>query len=113
MKRAGPLGLPHTVPVMSKPIVSFDHNGKRIYPICPTCHVHHPVKTVHLWLDEKGEMMVSAGVLADLKLAGMPDLTITNGCLAPPSISLNKPRSIVERDNRAIRPLTPMKARSI
>lgn len=112
-KRAGSLGLPHLVPMMTRPIQAKDRNGRNLYRDCPTCHRYHPVKTIHLWLDEKGECLVSPGVLADLKEAGMPDLTIVGHDAKPPAIEINKNRSLVDRNNRAIRPLTEMKVRAI
>jgi len=105
-------GQPHNVPVLSKPIRSFDQFGRLLERKCPTCGVHHPCKTVHLWLDDTGACLVSAGVLADLKLAGMPNLEVVGASSTAPPIEINKPRALVDRNNRAIRPLTPAKVRS-
>jgi len=103
-------GMPHTVPILSKPIRSFDRFGKLLERKCPTCGVHHPCKTVHLWLDDTGACLVSSGVLDDLRLAGMPNLDTVGASNVAPSIEINKPRAIVDRNNRAIRPLVSMKA---
>jgi len=110
-KRSTIGGMPYNVPIMTKPIKSFDRFGKLLKRKCPTCGVHHPVKTVHLWLDDTGSCLVSSGVLEDLKLAGMPNLEIVGASNTAPTIEINRPRALVDRDNRAIRPLTAMKAR--
>jgi hypothetical protein len=51
------------VPVPTKPIPNADP--------CPTCRVSHNVKTVHLWLNSESVCLVSEGVLADLRTAGL------------------------------------------
>jgi len=112
-KRSSIGGLPHTVPNIDRPIRTVDRFGKLLTRICPTCGVHHPCKTTHLWLDDTGAALISPGVLCELQAAGMPDLDVVGGSVSAPSISLNVPRAIVDRDNRAIRPLTSAKARTV
>jgi len=86
----------HTVPIPRKPL-SGD-SFKR----CPNCQVIHPVKTVHLWLDDAGTCLVSKGVLSDLQLAGMPDLVIVGEVKAPPAIQLGERREVTDSANRRI-----------
>lgn len=52
------------VPVMSKPF------PRESWKECPGCHLVHMVKTVHCLVNDAGVVMVSEGVLEDLKLAG-------------------------------------------
>ena len=90
------------VPLMHKPFTggSLDR--------CPTCQVVHPVKTVHLWLDDAGACIVSEGVLADLKRAGMPGLEIMATVKKPPPLRFgpghgNPIREQLDSNNRKIR----------
>lgn len=80
------------VPVMSKPI-------RGLLRDCPVCHIIHPVKTIHLSLSPTGSAIVSAGVLEDLKAAGMPDLDIVGHTASPPPIYVQGSRQ--ESDQRA------------
>jgi len=75
------------VPIMKKPFTgqSLDR--------CPTCHFVHPVKTVHLWLDDTGACIVSIGVLKDLQSAGMPELDIVGEVKNPPPLQLGESRT--------------------
>lgn len=84
-----------TVPVWTIPI-----NGLR--RPCPTCNTIHRVKTVHLWLDDEGTMLVSVGVLELLKKAGMPDLEVFATIMNPPTIAIGKDRFEVDQGNRKI-----------
>lgn len=85
------------VPILSKPF-SGDSIKK-----CPNCQVIHPVKTVHLWLDDVGSVLVSEGVLKDLRDAGMPDLEICAEVKSPPPLSLGRmTRPEVDQKNRRI-----------
>lgn len=88
--------LVHLVPIPTKPFAgqSLDQ--------CPTCGVVHPVKTVHLWLDDAGTCIVSQGVLDDLQLAGMPDLDILGEVANPPALTLNGGRAGQDQANRKI-----------
>lgn len=88
--------LVHTVPIPTKPL-----SGQSL-DMCPTCGVVHPFKTVHLWLDDAGTCIVSAGVLADLQAAGMPDLDILGEVLNPPTLSLNGGRAVQDKANRRV-----------
>jgi len=92
----------HTVPIYAKPF-SGD-SFKR----CPTCQVIHPVKTVHLWLDDAGTCLVSEGVLRDLQSAGMPDLAIVGEVKNPPPLNIGKERrEVTDSKNRRIRLWSP------
>ena len=70
------------VPILAKPLLD-DSPG-----MCPGCHTFHGCKTVHLVVDDAGRVMVSPGVLEDLKLAGLPELTIENEVQDPPPLVL-------------------------
>lgn len=72
---------------------------------CPTCLTVHLVKTVHLWLDDKGECVVSAGVFADLQTAGMPGLTPVGEVRNPPPLRIHRGRSRheIDHENKTIR----------
>jgi hypothetical protein len=48
----------------------------------------HPVKTVHLWVDDSGACIVSEGVLEHLREAGMPDLEIVGDIANPPALEI-------------------------
>ena len=95
----------HVVPVMAKPYTTG--------PIdCPTCHVLHPVKSVHLWLEPDGTVLVSEGVLTELRMAGMPDLEVTGEVAKPPALRFGRqgpkvhagenPRQVIDNQNRGI-----------
>lgn len=87
----------HVVPVLAIPYVDGGF-------ICPTCHVLHPVKSVHLWLDDRGECLVSEGVLAELRLAGMPELVVVGETLNPPPlrVGVGIDRTVIDQSNRKI-----------
>lgn len=86
------------VPILSRPFTgqSLDQ--------CPSCHLVHPVKTVHLWLDGDGSCVVSDGVLADLKSAGMPDLSVTGEVVNPPPLNFGPgaTREQIDNNNRRL-----------
>lgn len=87
----------HVVPVLKKPYADGGF-------ICPTCQILHPVKAVHLWLDATGTCLVSEGVLEELKLAGLPDLTVIGATPNPPSLVVGRgvSRAAVDNKNRRI-----------
>lgn len=96
-KRAPTSGpIVHTVPIPSKPFTGASLDK------CPTCGVVHPVKTVHLWLDDEGTCIVSVGVLADLQTAGMDDFDIVGEVLNPPPLSIGVPRPAQDQAHRKI-----------
>ena len=80
------------VPVSKRPVMGQLHE-------CATCKVTHTVKTVHLTLDAEGTCIVSEGVLADLKLAGMPDLDYVADIVNPPPITIGESRLAVDAEN--------------
>lgn len=88
----------YLVPIVAKPFTgqSLDQ--------CPTCHVIHPCKTVHLWLDGAGSCIVSTGVLADLLSAGMPDLLVVAEVANPPPLNFGPEvtREQIDNGNRRI-----------
>lgn len=87
----------HVVPVLAIPYADGGF-------ICPTCHVLHPVKSVHLWLDDRGECLVSEGVLGELRLAGMPGLEVVGSVENPPPlrIAAGLSREQIDQENRRV-----------
>lgn len=86
------------IPLLHKPF-QWDSLKKT----CPLCQVTHPVKTVHLWLNDTDECLVSTGVLEDLRKAGMPDLVVTGSVDNPPPLHIGRqPRQADDADNRRI-----------
>jgi hypothetical protein len=69
---------------------------------CPNCRIVHPVKTVHLWLDDTGACLVSTGVLEDLKSAGMPQLDIVGEVNKPPTLRLGMSREKQDQEARRL-----------
>lgn len=87
-----------TIPLLHKPFY-WDSLKKT----CNLCQVSHPVKTVHLWLNDQDECLVSTGVLEQLKVAGMPDLVITGSVEKPPPLHIGRqPRQVEDANNRRI-----------
>lgn len=86
------------MPILAKPFT-----GQSL-DTCPSCHLTHPVKTVHLWIDAAGTCIVSAGVLADLVSAGMPDLYVLAEVAKPPALHFGPgvTREQVDNGNRRI-----------
>ena len=86
------------VPILAKPFT-----GQSL-DTCPSCHLVHPVKTVHLWLDGSGACLVSQGVLEDLKSAGMPDLSVIGEVVNPPALNFGPgiSREQIDNNNRRI-----------
>lgn len=93
----------YLVMVWKKPYL--DPNGKPMNRFCELCQTLHFTKTYHLDLVE-GRAIVSQGVLADLKLAGMPSLDITGTTDNPPPLKVGKPsvgsRPAQNLNNRSI-----------
>ena len=86
------------IPLLHKPF-QWDSLKKT----CPMCQVTHPVKTVHLWLNDQDECLVSTGVLEDLKKAGMPDLVVVGSVDKPPPLHIGRqPRQADDYHNRRI-----------
>lgn len=71
----------YLVPVLAKPFPAETVDQ------CPSCHLFHLCKTIHLWLDDVGSCIVSKGVLDDLKLAGFPGLSIDAEVVNPPPLN--------------------------
>lgn len=84
------------VPLMHKPLVGASLDE------CPSCHVIHPVKTVHLWLDDSGSCIVSKGVLKDLREAGMPDLDTLEEVKKPPPLHVGESREKQDQEARTV-----------
>ena len=90
------------IPVLSKP---FPPASRSATDPCPGCHLLHPCKTVHLWVDDRGTALVSEGVLADLRAAGMPELQVTGSTKRPPALRLGSgvTREQIDHGNRRMR----------
>lgn len=88
----------YLVPIVAKPFTGLSLD------MCPSCHLVHPVKTVHLWLDAAGSCIVSQGVLADLQSAGMPDLAVMAEVPNPPPLNFGPgfTREQIDNGNRKI-----------
>ena len=73
---------------------------------CPTCHVHHPVKSLHIWLGPSGEAIVSQGVLDLLqgRAEGLDGYTIVGHTNRPPALRVGKDadRAQIDNQNRSI-----------
>ena len=92
------------VPVLKKPLRGSGPNGvfDPILDQCPSCHLVHTVKTVHLWLDDAGGCIVSQGVLEELRLAGLPDLEVGEEVKKPPALTLGIQREKLDKESRKI-----------
>ena len=85
------------------PIVSLPFQWDSLKKTCNLCQVPHLVKTVHLWLDDNDECLVSTGVFERLKKAGMPDLEVVGSVDKPPPIHIGQqPRQSEDFSNRRI-----------
>ena len=85
------------------PIVALPFQWDSLKKVCNLCQVPHLVKTVHLWLDDNDECLVSTGVFERLKKAGMPDLVVTGSVDKPPPLHIGRqPRQAEDADNRRI-----------
>lgn len=91
-----------------------DGKGGRPYTPAPildcSCGVVHTHKTIHLFLDDLGQCLVSEGVLNMLKEVGLENagLKVVGHTRKPPTIELGLPRQQVDYVNRAYKPLTPI-----
>jgi hypothetical protein len=74
-----------------------------------SCGVPHEYKTVHVHVDDTGQALVSEGVWDMIRSAGETGFSVVGHTPNPPTIRLGVPRYEVDYDNRAYRPLTPMK----
>lgn len=73
-----------TVPVITRPLVHRG-TGRPVPYACPTCRVAHTHKTLHLWVDDRGVVLVSAKVLGMLKEAGLENFNLVHeGYVAKP-----------------------------
>lgn len=95
------------VPLPSKPLYAKEDDD------CPTCHVVHQVKTIHLWLDGDGSCIVSTGVFEQLKEAKVfskgflppwePEFEILAEVANPPPLAIGVPRDKQDFEARGIR----------
>lgn len=91
----------HLTPIMSMPI-PIPTDGSPV-KICPTCQVNHPVKTLHIYVDDVGCATVSGGVLLLLKGVGMDGYTQQGHTDNPPPLKIGqgKTRKQMDYSNRA------------
>jgi len=76
-------------PTLHSCVMAVEHTKPYVTPIlCPTCQKMHVNKTYHLYLDDKGDVIVSESVLEHLKEVGMAGLNIENKVSNPPKIIL-------------------------
>lgn len=74
-----------TFPMLDTPMV-----GPSLYE-CPHCHVEHPFKTIHLWLDDSGAVIVSTGVYEAMRTrwSGPPEFDVVGEVPDPPALRLD------------------------
>lgn len=99
----------HLTPLLFAPIpTEQDGNPPKV---CPTCRTHHPVKTLHIWVDDTGTAIVSGGVLQLLRRAGMDGYTLEGSTKTPPALKVGqgKTRAEVDYSNRATVVYVPRK----
>lgn len=99
----------HLVPLPGKNLHVHFTKQQVQKDVCPTCNMVHPVKTIHLWLDQNASCLVSAGVLKSIQKdfpggLEMAELEIAGGTEAPPALTLGqgKPRRQVDQENERI-----------
>ena len=70
----------------------------------------HPVKTLHIWVDDTGMAMVSQKMLDRLTSIGMDGFTLVSSTNDPPPLKLGAGigRPEVDYDNRTQTYLTPI-----
>lgn len=66
--------------------------------LCPRCKKFHAIKTVHLDVNDAGTVIVSKGVLDELKLAGLPGFEFVTAVNNPPALVMNPKVSRAEMD---------------
>ncbi len=88
----------HLIPILSKPLL---HDSLHE---CGACHVTHPVKTIHLWLDDTGSATVSQGVYDDMATGwtGEPEYDVVSEVEKPPPVSMNGDRTESDYNGRKI-----------
>lgn len=89
----------HLTPLLFAPIPTDPQSPLKI---CPTCRVHHPVKTLHIWVDGGGSALVAGGVLQLLRRAGMDGFVLESSTTKPPTLRVGagKTREAVDFANR-------------
>lgn len=99
----------HLVPLPGKNLHVHMSKEQIAKDICPTCRMVHQVKTVHLWLDQNGSCLVSAGVLESIRKdypggLAAAELKIVGGTDTPPALTLNGrvSRRQVDQNNEKI-----------
>ena len=100
----------YTIPILSQPL------WVHVNPIvgvdeCDICGVIHPVKTIHLHMDDRGECIVSEGVLKLIQEKADPtgsdglafaNLRVAGFVKSPPPLNVRNPRVLQDQKNRQI-----------
>lgn len=90
-------------------------DGKNGRPLIPApildcgCGVPHEFVTLHVWVDGDGRATVAVPVWHTMLGAGETGFRAVSHTPTPPPIEITRPRPAVDYDNRAYRPLTPIR----
>jgi hypothetical protein len=78
---------------------------------CPTCHVKHPYKTLHLWIEPDGSVLVAWVVYQTLLRAGLPNYDVAADVVKAPPLKLGQDvtRLEVDKQNRKMTMWKPWK----
>ncbi len=78
---------------------------------CPTCHKKHPFKTLHLWIEPDGSVLVAWVVYQTLLRAGLPNYDVAADVVKAPPLRLGKDgsRLEVDKENRKMTMWKPWK----
>jgi len=73
-----------------------------IFHDCPTCKKIHHHKTLHLWIEPDGSVLVSWGVFQLLQKAGLPNYDVAAEVVKPPPLRIGKngTRLEIDKENR-------------
>ncbi|HEU4864645.1 MAG TPA: hypothetical protein VFT76_00230 [Actinomycetota bacterium] len=89
------------------PLVSRPMTGASLYE-CPHCGVVHPFKTIHLWLDDSGSVIVSRGVFDAMRTewSGPPEYDVVGEVAKPPPLAIGKNAPVREAQDQSARKIT-------
>ncbi len=86
----------HTIENVAQP---FTDGGY----LCNACHIHHPYKTTHLWLDMHGACILSLPGLTEIRRAGDRTMKVFSHVADPPTLEIGqKSREEIDNENRRI-----------
>jgi hypothetical protein len=74
---------------------------------CSICHVVHPFKTIHIWLDDSGSAIISRGVFDAMstRWTGPPEYDVVGEVGKPPPLKIGKgakPREAQDQEARKV-----------